>query len=41
MTREWVPLDDLVRAVLAGRVTNAALVAGVLASTVIRRGVSV
>ncbi len=37
MTREWVPLVDLVAAVLAGRATNAALVAGVLATTVLRR----
>lgn len=31
MTRQWVPLAELVRAVLTGRVTNAALIAGVLA----------
>jgi 8-oxo-dGDP phosphatase len=40
MTREWVPLADLVEAVLAGRVTNAALVAGVLATAAIPRGVT-
>ena len=38
MTRDWVPLDDLVDAVLAGGLTNAALVAGVLAATVPARG---
>lgn len=31
MTRRWVPLADLVDAILAGRVTNAITVAGVLA----------
>ena len=31
MTRQWVPLADVVAAVLAGRIKNAALVAGVLA----------
>jgi len=36
MTRSWVPLDELVEAVLARRVTNAALVAGVLAARVTR-----
>jgi ADP-ribose pyrophosphatase len=36
MTREWVPLAELVDAVLGGRVTNAALVAGILAVWVIR-----
>ncbi len=36
MTREWVPLADVVSAVLAGRVTNAALVAGALAAWVQR-----
>ena len=37
MTRQWVPLTDLVEAALDGRVKNAALVAGVLA-TWARRG---
>ncbi|MGI8700687.1 MAG: NUDIX domain-containing protein [Nocardioidaceae bacterium] len=32
MTREWVPLAEVVAAALAGRVTNAALVAGALAA---------
>jgi 8-oxo-dGDP phosphatase len=32
MTREWVPLADLVDAVLAGQVRNGPLVAGVLAT---------
>jgi 8-oxo-dGDP phosphatase len=40
MTREWVPLAALVEAVLAGRVMNAALVAGVLAAAVSRPGVT-
>jgi 8-oxo-dGTP pyrophosphatase MutT (NUDIX family) len=38
MTRSWVPLADLVDAVVTGRVTNAALAAGVLATVVTRRG---
>lgn len=37
MTREWVPLVDVVDAVLAGRVVNGPLVAGVLAAWVGRR----
>lgn len=37
MTREWVPLVDVVDAVLDGRVKNAALVAGVLAVCETRR----
>jgi ADP-ribose pyrophosphatase len=40
MTRKWVPLDDLVEAVLAGRATNALLVAGVLGTVVTRRRAS-
>ncbi len=36
MTREWVPLADVVDAVLAGEVKNAALVAGALAAWVRR-----
>lgn len=36
MTRRWVPLGDVVAAVLAGRVHNAALVAGALAAWVRR-----
>ncbi len=31
MTRRWLPLDELVEAVLAGRLANATLVAGALA----------
>jgi 8-oxo-dGDP phosphatase len=38
MTREWVPLSDLVDAVLAGRVTNALTVAGSLAVWRLRHG---
>lgn len=37
MTRAWVPLADVVDAALAGRVTNAALVAGALAAWARRR----
>lgn len=35
---EWIPLDDLVAAVLAGDVQNATLVAGVLAARTARDG---
>ncbi|HSS67024.1 MAG TPA: NUDIX hydrolase, partial [Nocardioidaceae bacterium] len=38
MTREWVPLADVVDAVLAGRVTNALTVAGSLAVWHLRHG---
>jgi ADP-ribose pyrophosphatase len=39
MTRDWVPLGDLVDAVLAGELTNGLLVAGVLAASErLRRG---
>ena len=36
MTREWVPMQEMVDAILAGRVTNGPLVAGVLAAWVTR-----
>jgi ADP-ribose pyrophosphatase len=38
LTREWVPLSDLVDAVLAGRVANALTVAGSLAVWRLRHG---
>ncbi|MDX6309341.1 MAG: 8-oxo-dGDP phosphatase [Nocardioidaceae bacterium] len=38
MTRQWVPLADVVDAVLAGEVKNAMLVAGALAAWVTRHG---
>ena len=36
MTRAWVPLDDAVTAVLAGHVTNASFIAGILALHALR-----
>jgi 8-oxo-dGDP phosphatase len=36
MTRNWAPLDEIVDAVLTGRVTNATLAAGALAAWVLR-----
>jgi ADP-ribose pyrophosphatase len=38
MSREWVPLDDLVSAILAGRIGNANMAAGVLALWARRHG---
>jgi 8-oxo-dGTP pyrophosphatase MutT (NUDIX family) len=40
MTREWVPLAELVDAVLAGRISNATTVAGSLAAWHLRHGMS-